>query len=153
MLSPIEELKIQAKKHHKAQSNEPDAALSSGHPPRLKDSQLVIARKYGFRHWDHAREVLQGKVCRDYGTFWYKPQCSALLNLWCSSYKEAGLQQKNHGGFILPYKNQFLVVEQYYLELLGVDSRDENWPALNFDWCSGDTVKRQQLALQRIRNG
>ncbi|WDE04287.1 hypothetical protein SG34_023555 [Thalassomonas viridans] len=151
MLSPIEELKIQAKKHHKAQSKAPDAALSTGHPPRLKDSRLVIARRYGFRHWDHAREVLSGSTCRDYGTFWYSPPCSGLLNLWCASYKEAHQQQKTHGGFILPYKNQYLVVEQHYLELLGLDGRDENWAAIDFDWCSGDIGCRQQLALQRIQ--
>ncbi|WDE00187.1 hypothetical protein [Thalassomonas actiniarum] len=152
MLSPIEELKIQAKKHHKAHSGKSDATLSNGHPPRLKDSQLVIARKYGFRHWGHAREVLEGSSCRDYGTFWYKPQCSALLNLWCASYKEAALQQKAQGGFILPYKTQYLVVEHHYLELLGLDSRDANWAEINFDWCSGDIGKRRQLALQRIQH-
>lgn len=152
MLSPIEELKIQAKKHHKAHSSEPNSPLVNDHPLRLKDSQLVIARQYGFRHWDHAREVLKGSSCRDYGTFWYKNQCSTLLNLWCASYKEAYIQQQAQGGFILPYKNQYLVVEHHYLELLGLDSQDENWAAINFDWCSGDTGRRQQLALQRIQN-
>jgi len=152
MLSPIEELKIQAKKHHKAQSSNPDAALCTDKPLRLKDSQSVIARKYGFRHWDHAREVLQGSFCRDYGTFWYHPKCTGLLNLWCASYKEANSQQKAQGGFILPYKNQYLVVERHYLELLGLDSRDKHWAAINFDWCSGDIASRQQLALQRIQH-
>lgn len=195
MLSPIDELKIQAKKHHRQQqsttpdftlnngkntqlkvqqkgatsdfplnngkntqlkvqqqSTTPDFTLNNGKKPRLKDSQLLIARKYGFRNWDHAREVLDGNFCQDYGTFWYKNQCSTLLNKWCANYKQASQVQVDSGGFILPYKHQFLVVETHYLALLGLDSKDPVWTEINFDWCSGNIVKRQQLALQRIQN-
>ena len=106
MLSPIDELKIQAKKLHQQHSCNADTALNHDHTLRLQDCQLLIARKYGFRHWDHARSVLNGSQCKDYGTFWYKHQCSTLLNLWCASYKEANIQQQAHGGFILPYKHQ-----------------------------------------------
>jgi hypothetical protein len=113
MLSCIEELKIQAKRLLKqTPSSEALLKLSKGEPAKLKHCQLLIARQYGFNHWDHARLVLSGKSCDDYGTFWYKNQCGTLLNHWCKSYKEAYQVQQDSGGTILPYKTQFMVVDR-----------------------------------------
>jgi len=93
MLSPVEELKVQAKRLFKATPSKAELlVLSKNRIPQLKHSQLFIARHYGFRDWEHARSVLSCEGYRpgaDCGSFWYASQCASLLNHWCASYQEA----------------------------------------------------------------
>lgn len=153
MLSPIQELKIQAKKQLKHDSSNPELiTLAKGEPIKLRHCQLLIARKYGFSHWDHAKAVLEGQSCKNQGTFWYKNQCATLLNHWCKTHDEARQVQQQNGGTILPYKTQFMVVDKPFLTLIGVTQEEPEWLELNHDWCIGDTTHRQALALKRIQN-
>lgn len=154
MLSPMSELKVQAKKFLKDPASQASLLiLSKGEVPQLKHSQLFIARKYGFNHWDHARVVLTGdaKLGQDQGSFWYKNQCATLLNHWCVSHQEAIEVQQSQGGTILPYKKQFVVVDKPFLTMVGVDYDSEHWQTLQHDWCRGEQVHRDALALLRIR--
>lgn len=112
----------------------------------------VLARKYGFAHWDHARAVLEGKPCKDQGTFWYKDQCMTLLNHWCKNHAEAREVQQQNGGTILPYKTQFMVVDKPFLALIGVAYDEPEWLELAHDWCVGDIKIRQAIALKRIQS-
>jgi hypothetical protein len=151
-LTPVAELKIQAKKLLKNDSSNPELLkLAKGEPPKLKHCQLFIARKYGFANWDHVRQVLEGNACEDYGSFWYKSQCGTLLNHWCTSHEEAKQVQQENGGTILPYKRQFMVVDKPFLSIVGAEYDDPAWIALNHDWCSGAVEARLALALKRIQ--
>ena len=152
MLSPIEELKIQAKKLLK--QPQPPAALlqlAKKDPLKLKHCHLFIARKYGFAHWGHALEVFNGQPCDDRGTFWYNNRCATLLNHWCANYQEAVAIQKQQGGTVLPYKKQFMVVDKPFLTIVGVDYDLLEWQLLKHNWCEGDLAARQSLALARIK--
>ena len=153
MLSPIQELKIQAKKLLKNDSSNPNLIkLAKNDAVKLRHCQLFIARKYGFTSWDHAKAVMEGQPCGDQGTFWYKNQCATLLNHWCSSYDEAHQVQQKSGGTILPYKTQFMVVDKPFLALIGVMHEEPEWLELNHDWCVGNHKQRQAIALKRIQN-
>ena len=152
MLSPIQELKIQAKKQLKNDPSNPELIkLAKGEQVKLRHCQLFIARKYGFAHWAQATAVLEGKPCRDQGTFWYKNQCMVLLNHWCKTHTEAREVQQQNGGTILPYKTQFMVVDKPFLSLIGTTYDQPEWSALNHDWCIGDIKQRQAIALKRIQ--
>ncbi|WP_196140782.1 hypothetical protein [Aliikangiella sp. G2MR2-5] len=164
MLSPIEELKIQSKKLLKSirtDTSEPQvksfqkyiSGKKSGNPIQLKHCQNYIAQHYGFDDWLHARRVLEcenQQLLQDYGTFWYSSRCSSLLNHWCNTYREALELLNQHGGFLLPYKNQFIVVENNFLEALGMPGCEELWHALANNWCQGDSDIRRQLAFKRV---
>lgn len=161
MFSPIEELKIQAKKRLKQTPASTELLkLSKGEKPKLKHCQLLIARQYGFMHWDHARLILSEKASddanndlhNDYGSFWYNNRCGTLLNHWCTTHAEAREVQKANGGTILPYKNQFMVVDKQFLTFVGLDYDDPLWLDVGHDWCRGQIEARLALALKRIRH-
>ncbi len=154
MLSPVEELKIQAKRLLKEPSFKAELlVLSKNRNPQLKHSQLFIARHYGFRDWEHARTILS---CEGYGpgadcgSFWYANQCATLLNHWCANHLEALNVQLALGGIILPYKAQFVVADRQYLEFLGMNYDDVLWQDIQHDWCLGPVFTRQKLALKRL---
>lgn len=155
MLTPIEELKIQAKRLHKQHIVPVELLiLSQDNPLQLKHCQRFLARKIGFRDWEHARQVLS---CNDHldgqdnGRFWHSPACDALLNTWCRSYNEALTVQAEAGGVILPYRSQYIVADNDYLTLIGVSIDDPRWQQLRYNWCEGEQAIRLALALQRVQ--
>lgn len=154
MLSPIEELKIQAKKRLRETPSIPGLfKLSKNNPPKLKHCQLMIARQYGFRDWEHARLILSCESYRpgdDCGSFWYSNRCTTLLNHWCGSYQDALSVQQELGGIILPYKTQFVVAKRPYLSFIGMDYSDPLWAEIEYSWCCGAVEVRKALALKRI---
>lgn len=159
MITPVEELKIRAKKLLKT-SPQPEALLklyqgrkTTPQPLQLKHCQYYIARQYGFTDWEHTRRVLSLEASsqqQDYGEFWYQDQTVTLLNIWCRDYQEALQVLAEQGGYLLPYKKQFLVVQKPYIKMLKMNPEAPLWAALNNNWCQGDPEARQQLALQRI---
>lgn len=168
MLSPIEELKIQSKKLLKSwrQDNNSSHVNSlkkqySHSFPQLKLCQHYIAHYYGFSDWLHAKNTLdcqwslesdEAQSVKDFGTFWYSNQCVTLLNRWCSTYQEAiGLLEQTEG-FLLPYKQQYMVVSSDFVKALNMSPKDEGWRIINFNWCHGQIMARQRLALSRIQN-
>lgn len=152
MLSPIDELRIQAKKRcTEAQLN---ASLLKTPRLTLKQIQLKTARSYGFIDWLHAREVLacrSGFPQRGYGKFWYSTRCVTLLNIWCTSIAEAKSLQQRQGGVILPYQNQFILANDEYLSTIGLTLDDPLWNGLAHNWCEGPDELRQEMALKRIQ--
>lgn len=162
MITPIEELKIRAKKLLKV-SPVPEGLQklcqgkqTSPQPLQLKHCQRYIARQYGFTDWEHARQVLNcetGLSPIGYGEFWYHPKCTMLLNHWCRDYQEAQQVLAEQGGYLLPYKKQFVVVQKAYLEALGLDADDPLWATLDNNWCQGDQEVRLHLALKRVLAG
>ena len=157
MLSPVEELKIRAKKLLKQEPVKAELlALSKKESPQLKHCLLYIARQYGFRDWEHARRILSCKstaLGEDFGRFWYTNQCSTLLNHWCRDSQEAVDVQQKQGGIILPYRTQFVVADRSYLSFMGLDYEDPLWHNIDHNWCLGPIDTRQTLALKRIQKG
>lgn len=94
----------------------------------------VVARELGFNGWGHAAAVLEGNKSDDFGTLLSPPRCSAHANIWCRSYDEAKSVHAVQGGYLLAYKNQYLVVDEDYIRTLGLDPDDENWVAMGKDW-------------------
>jgi len=115
MSKAVTELKIKAKRLQKS------APVSES--ITLKQALQAVAKQAGFLHWQHASAVLGGNIsdCMyDYGKLWYHPKCSPLLNLWFANYDEAKtVLNKREDCFLVPYKNQFVVVKNEYLNLLG----------------------------------
>ena len=93
-------------------------------PIRRRHCLAVIARELGFRGWPHAVRVLSGLEKNDFGTLLYPHRCGAHINIWCASYDEAKQIRANHGGILLAYKHEYLVVDDDYMTTLGVDPSD-----------------------------
>lgn len=157
----IEALKHRARQlQRQAQDAVPDAiARLRKHPDFKTDDDatiaaqvkrrhalFVIAKELGFPDWPHATKVLCGRTAEDYGTMLYPRGGTAHTNIWSASYDEARTLREETDGYLLPYRNQFIVVEDHYIRTLGLDPDDADWASLNRDWLAlGGQAARSHL--------
>lgn len=133
--------------HKRCQAREEDALRKVRRAPAmsgLSDTEIVqrlqrkhcfgaIARALGFIDWAHAARCLRGEPEQDMGTFMHRSFGGAHWNVWAASYAEGSAIRREHGGFLLAYRRQFLVVEDTYVEELGLDPRDSDWALIDRD--------------------
>jgi hypothetical protein len=97
---------------------------------RLRDCLNQAARDVGFAHWDHGRRVLGGQAVPgdDMGSFWHAPRCNSLLNAWFAKHADArAVLAADDGAVLLPYRRQFMVVNEAFIQELGLDPREAVW--------------------------
>lgn len=117
---------------------------------RRRHCLALLARAFGFAGWPEALAVLSGQASADYGTLLYAPACDAHINLWCASYEEARRLHAEHGGYLLAYRRQFLVVERSFIETLGLDPDDADWQGLAHDWVRPDGAKYRRRLYGKL---
>ncbi|MBL4763900.1 MAG: hypothetical protein JKX67_01250 [Colwellia sp.] len=134
----LNEVKIQAKKLLKVLKVESDLqrimprtlnklALTSLAELKLKHCLTIVSQQLGFDNWHHAQCVLSGRkkasAPLNTGTFFYPKGSGAFINEWCANYPEAKstLINKSKSKYLLPYKNQFIVVTKDYISLFKLD--------------------------------
>ncbi len=106
----------------------------------------VVARESGFDGWSHASGILGGGEKGGFGTTLYPKDCAVHSNIWSASYDEARQIRADHGGYLLAYKNQFLVVDEHFIRTLGLDPDDPDFDQIGRDWVRpGDTAARARL--------
>lgn len=88
---------------------------------KRKHALAVIALEKGFQTWADLK--CQLPFIR-----------GGFLNHWFVNYIEAKSYQKENGGFLLPYKNQFFVCDADYINHLGLNASDQDWKLIDFDW-------------------
>jgi hypothetical protein len=110
------------------------AAATSG--IQRRDCLTVIAAELGFASWPQAKSAISGDgPIEDFGTLLYPGvRCDGHLNRWYKSYEDAAADRASSGGYLLAYKRQYLVVDQYFIQSLGLDPADPDWEGLGFDW-------------------
>ncbi len=145
---PLDELKTRARLRLNAakRGDEPGA-------PRLRDCLHEVARAVGFQHWEHARRVLGGEAQwgEDMGRFWYAPRCIVHLNTWIADRGQALAARERTAGFLLPYRRQFVLVEEGFVRELGLDPADAAWEAAGRDLVSAyGSPAWKALARQRL---
>lgn len=136
----LNEVKTQAKKLLKALKLDSELALtmqrslkklslSSLDELRLKHCLTIVSQQLGFNNWHHARDILSGNEKTTYplsmGSFFYPKGCGGFINEWFADYQQAKtvLANKTKMKWLLPYKNQFIVVQQDYITLFNLDNK------------------------------
>jgi hypothetical protein len=109
-----------------------------------------IAVELGFKGWAHALRVIEGTDLSDYGTMFYPKGCGAHSNIWCATYEEAKNIRSKHGGFLLAYKNQFLVVDDDYIWEMGLNPNDPVFDATSRDWVNPGSPALHERLMEII---
>ena len=141
-----------------------DAPATSPHAPqagptRLRDCLNAVARELGFSGWPQALCVLGGQAANgdDMGAFWHAPRCNGLLSHWFARPDQAreclalgpALGPRR---VLLPYRRQFVVVDDHYLRELGLGIADEAWGRAGRDLVLAyGSAAWQVLCGQRLR--
>jgi hypothetical protein len=146
MTEAIRELKIRAEILHKQLTANDAPALKRLHalpefrrstPAIIKrrDCLTVIAAELGFPNWTQAKAALAGdREVTEFGTLLCPPGCCGHINRWYVTYEQAAPEREAYKGYLLAYKRQYLVVDRYYIESLGLEPDDNDWKELGFDW-------------------
>lgn len=162
---PIETMKRYARRLVKHAENETLPPLVRKHflmLPDLEESNLpyivkhrhglaVTARLLGFEGWSHIVHVIEGKRTDDYGKVLSGSAGASYPNIWETDIERARAIRKESGGTLLPYKNQFLIVEDGYLEAHSIPITLPEWEKVGPDWTNpGDIGQRARLYERRI---
>ncbi|MGH9614097.1 MAG: hypothetical protein ACRD4P_13565 [Bryobacteraceae bacterium] len=100
---------------------------------RRQDCLTVIAAELGFSNWPQAKAAITGEGdVTEFGTLLYRG--GGHLNQWFARYEEAAPARVASNGYLLAYKRQYLVVDRYFIESLGLDPDDPDWIELDYDW-------------------
>ena len=94
---------------------------------KLKHCLTITAHQLGFENWHHAQDVLSGSKKNiqtlDMGTFFYPSGADAFINEWFVNYQQAKSVLSDNTGekWLLPYKNQFIVVKKDYISAFKIN--------------------------------
>lgn len=91
------------------------------HPIKHKHALAVVAIEKGFASWADLK--CQLPFIR-----------GGFLNHWFASYADAKSYLDAHGGFLLPFKNQFFICDANYINHLGFNAEDADWQLIKYDW-------------------
>jgi hypothetical protein len=151
MADIVQALKTRARILQKESRNNDEAALARlkkhSNFKNLNSSEIVnllkrrhclsvVAIEAGFEGWSQAAQIFGGRNPGSFGTALYPKGCWAHSNIWSASYEEAKQIREEHGGFLLAYKNQFLIVEDEYIRTMGLDPDDPDFHLMGRDWIS-----------------
>src|SRR5947209_3321579 len=136
-MDAIRELKVRAEILHKQIKASDSRALArlrrtDAETVRLHDCLTPIAADWGFPSWPEARKVLSGEgEPQDFGTLLCPPRFGGgHINQWFVRYEEAAAAREACNGYLLAYRRQYLVVDRFYIEDLGLDPDDPDWSDL-----------------------
>jgi hypothetical protein len=119
---------------------------------RREHCLTASALQLGFHSWRHALSVLEGEPA-DFGTLLYPSSCMGHWNIWSAHYAEASEIRAAHGGYLLAYRRQFLIVDRDYIDSLGLDPDHPAWARMGRDWPQpDDRVARAQLYELLVQN-
>jgi hypothetical protein len=128
-----------------------DAAIAE----QLKRRQCLaaVAKQLGFLSWAHAKDVLTANEQHDFGTLLYPRTCHGHWNIWSAAYDEAREIRAAHGGYLLAYRRQFMIVESNFIDSMGLDPNDPDWERMARDWVRPPDIEaRQRLYRQLVHN-
>ena len=167
----LNEVKTQAKKLLKALRMDSNLLLTMEKPlkkvalpladeVKLKHCLAMVSQQLGFDNWHHAQDVLSGnKINAEglvMGSFFYPKWADGYINEWFSDYQQAEkvLLDNPTEKWLLPYKNQYIVVSKDYVSAFKLDKKSQLlWTEINHDMVAGyNSLAWDKLACEIIKN-
>ena len=113
----------------------PERLLAWRDQLRRKHALAVIATEAGFTSWTELRAVCDRETIDVRADIDRLFENGAMyLNHWSGTYEEARAILDQAGGYLFPYRSQFVVCPAGKLEAHGVDAFDPDWARIGFDW-------------------
>ena len=135
----------------KARLQQFSPAVGLGAPLQRKHALATVARELGFPNWKAVVDCFEHGN-GNFAKFLHPKRCHVFWNIWSASYEEARAIREEHGGFLLTYGDQFLIVDDDYVAALGVPASDSLWQYIRRDWYAPLSMSaRSQIAYQVMR--
>jgi len=105
-----------------------DAIIGWRDEIRRKHALDVVAIELGHPSWTALSRAYEiAEPTREPNFEWMFAWGAAYLNHWCRSYEEAREVQEREGGFLLRYRQHFVVCPPDFLSARGLDPHDPDW--------------------------
>jgi hypothetical protein len=128
--------------------------LESAARVRWRDCLTLIAAEFGFPNWPQAKNTLTGEgVITDFGDLLCPRKCAGHFNNWYAKYEEAAAVRETSRGYLLAFSRQYVVVDRYYIEELGLDPDDAGWVAMGYDWARPKSVAARTRLYNQLVAG
>jgi len=127
---------------------------------KLKHCLVIVAQQLGFDNWHHAQDILSGSKNNieelSMGTLFYPKGADGFINEWFANYQQAKniILQKKGKKWLLPYKNQFIVVRRDFISTFKFDEKlMPLWTDIEHDMVSGyNSAAWDKLTCAIIKN-
>jgi hypothetical protein len=124
---------------------------------RHKHALAVIAAEQGHRSWAELKAAMDARPAPTFDVeVLFSGAGGAFLNRWfpASGYAAARASLREHGGFLFPYRDQFVICAASFLEAWGIDAADPDWRRLGWNWVEPkDAAARARLERKLLALG
>jgi hypothetical protein len=117
----------------------PQAILEKRETIKLKHALTVLALENQFDTWADLKrnvEYNDKRIAfrnRNFTSLCPR-RCWGVMSNWEVRYEDALDTLQQRGGYLLPYKQQFFVCQEAYIEKLGLDPDDIDWELIGWNW-------------------
>lgn len=124
--------------------------LTSGATEALENLQLkhafsVIAEENGYASWTELKFALdqaaETSPLAEIKEQFYPKGFTTYWNIWFAKYSQAKKVLSEGKGFLLPYKNQYFIVEEHFVDSIGLPHTLPEWKSIGNDWIHPKNVK------------
>lgn len=133
----------------KARLQQHSPAVGLGAPLQRKHALATIAREIGFPNWKAVVDCL-GSGNGDFDQFLYPSRCHVFWNIWFADYEEASRVREEHGGYLLPFQNQYMVVDDDYIASLTGKPIAAEWNEIGRDWVRPSSRKAHLKLVETV---
>lgn len=128
----------------------PFTTVSTDEPTALNDLQLkhaftVIAVENGYESWPELKSALdtasETSPLAEIKEQFYPKGYTTYWNIWFAKYAQAKKVLNEGKGFLLPYKNQYFIVEEHFVDSIGLPHTLPEWNQIGNDWIHPKNVK------------
>lgn len=112
---------------------------------QLKDALTVIALENGYESWAELKSALDDAAehspLAEIKDQFYPKGFTTYWNIWFAKYSQAKKVLNEGKGFLLPFRNQFFIVEEHFVDSIGIPHTLPEWKEIGNDWVHPKNVK------------
>ncbi len=105
---------------------------------QLKTALHVIAAENSYASWNELKAALDTAAERspfaEPSDHFYPKGFTTYWNIWFAKYSQAKKVLTDGGGYLLPYKNQYFIVEEHFIDSIGLHHTLPEWRSIGNDW-------------------
>jgi hypothetical protein len=112
---------------------------------QLKHALQVIAVENDYPSWSDLKAALdtaaETSPLAEVQEQFYPKGFTTYWNIWFAKYSQARKVLDEGKGYLLPYKHQYFIVEEHFVDSIGIPHTLPEWKQIGNDWVHPRSVK------------
>ena len=109
-----------------------------------KHALTVVAVENGYDSWAELKKALETAASSPVAEIdeqFYPKSFTTYWNIWFAKYAQAKKVLNEGKGYLLPYKHQFFICEEHFVDSIGIPHTLPEWDMIGRDWIHPKNVK------------